>query len=53
MESMNDRIAAVEIEIVPVRSRSIMAIGASSTGLALIERPGSAIRNALTQRIYG
>ncbi len=37
---MNERMAPVDSDIVPVRSRSIVAIGASNTGLALIVRPG-------------
>ena len=53
MESMIERIEAVDSDKTPVRSRSIAAIGASNTGCAEIARPGSAIRKALTQRISG
>ena len=50
---MNDAHGAVDSDIAPVRSRSIVAIGASNTGLALIVSPGSAMRKALTHRISG
>ena len=37
----------------PVLSRSMVAIGASSTGRCEMASPGSAMRKALTQRISG
>ena len=51
--SMIERIDDVESESCPVRSRNMVAMGASSTGLCSIARPGSAMRKALTQRISG
>ena len=50
---MIERIDVAESESAPERSRSIVAMGASSTGRAAIESPGSAMRKALTQRISG
>ena len=53
MLSMIERIEAVESERTPVRSRSMVDMGASSTGWCEMARPGSEMRKALTQRISG
>ena len=53
MLSMIDRIEAVESDSTPVRSRSMVAMGASSVGSRPLPRPGSEMRNSLTKRISG
>ena len=50
---MIERSDAVDSDSTPVRSRSIAAMGASSTGWCEMARPGSAMRKALIQRISG
>ena len=50
---MIERMDVADSDSEPVRSRSMVAMGASSTGRCEMARPGSAMRKALTQRISG